>query len=230
MWVFVLAFVALAAYAGYVLVTLPALKVHAIDVTVDGLQVTERQVLDAAQIDRTSNVWLLDTAAIARRIEAIPYVDGAEIRRAFPAHLGIAVTERRPAACVSSGGRAITIDAARRILQAGCEGSSSVVIEVANLAPGAPGSSVTAANVATLLADAQTLESARVPLRSLKLDRFGGLVGIEPDGVAVLFGTDVDLAEKAKLVAPVLAAVRPGRTIRALDLRAPATPIVDFGK
>ena len=83
-WVFLVLIFASLAYGGYVLVTLPALRVHAIRVRIDGLKVNENQVLAAADIDRSGNLWLLNTAQIARRIEAIPYVDRATVRRIPP--------------------------------------------------------------------------------------------------------------------------------------------------
>ena len=43
-----------------------------------------------------------------------------------------------------------------------------------------------------------------------------------------MFGSDDDLAQKAALIGPVRAGVGSSRIIRAIDLRSPGTPIVDF--
>jgi cell division protein FtsQ len=227
-WVFIVLIVAGSAYAGYVLVTLPSLRVHAIDVRIEGSAVSERDVLRAAAIDRASNMWLLDTASIERRVEAIPYVDRALIRRIPPARLAIDVSEREPAACVRRGTRIVTIDAQRRILQTDCAQPGAVVIALRDGVAGAPGTVIGAPELPGLLADVRVLRAAAIDVRTVADDRFGQLVATRTDGIVLLFGSDADVAEKIKLVAPVLAATRPGRTIRAIDLRAPATPTVEF--
>lgn len=227
-WVFIVATVAAIAYAGYVLVTLPQLRVHSIDVRIAGLSVRESDVRVAANIDRRSNVWLLDTTQIARRVEAIPYVDRAEIERTPPAGLAIVVTEREPVACVRSGARLVTIDRTQRILQTGCARESALHIVLRNGSLGAPGSYAAPPALAGLLADGRTFDDAHLGVRSIAEDAFGQVVAVNARGIMLLFGSDSDLAEEAKLVAPVLAAVQPGHVIRSLDLRAPATPTVEY--
>ncbi len=227
-WVFVVVTLGVGVYLGYVLVTLPALRVRVIDVRIDGIAVTERDVLAAAAIDRSSNLWLLDTRRMAQRIEAIPYVDQAQVRRELPARLTIAVTEREPAACVDSGAQTATIDDRRRILQAGCARTGALHIALPAQRLGRPGVTASAPELVTLLADARALRAAQVNVRTIGVDRFGGLVAVLPNGVRLLFGLDADVAEKAKLVGPVLTAAAAGRPVRAVDLRAPETPTVLF--
>ena len=227
-WVFILTIVAAAGYAGYLLVTLPQLRVAAVDISIDGLAVTRAQVVRAAAINHNANIWLLDTAQIARRIEAIPYVAHADVMRMPPAQLALHVTEREPAACVHSGARVVTVDRALRILQNGCARTSAVAIELHTGMLGAPGSFENSPSVATLLNDSRTLAEARVSVRAIHEDHFGGIVAVAPDGITFLFGSDTNLDEKAKLVAPVLAAAARAHAIRTIDLRAPATPTVQF--
>jgi hypothetical protein len=227
-WVFIVVIGGLTAYAGYVLVTRPALRVHGIDVEIDGLAVNERQVLQAADIDRGANVWLLDTGRMAAHIEALPYVDTATVQRVPPAALAIHVTEREPAACVQDGTRLVTIDSRRRLLQNGCARASAIRIVLRAGHLGVPGSVADSPALATLLADGRQLAAANVPVRSLREDAYGQLVAEGARGIEFLLGDDADLAQKAKLIAPVVAAAPAGRAIRAIDLRAPATPTVEF--
>jgi hypothetical protein len=227
-WVFIVLIVGTLAYAGYYVVTLPALRVGSVDVQIAGLAVNEREVLAAAAIDHRANLWLIDTGALARRIEAIPYVDRASVRRSPPAQLMIAVTEREPAACIRSGAQVVTIDRERRILQRGCARESALRITLRDVALGAPGTLAASPALASLLADGRALAAANIAVRSIGQDAFGGLVAVDNRGIDLLFGNDGDVAQKAKLVAPVLAAARPDRAIRALDLRAPATPTIQF--
>jgi cell division protein FtsQ len=230
-WVFIVLIVAVAGaatYVSYLLVTLPALRVHAVAVSIDGSAVSEREVLRAANIDRDANIWLLDTARIAARVAAIPYVDTAIVRRSPPARITIAVTLREPAACVQSGAQMVTIDASRRILQTGCARPSALRIALSGASLGPPGTVAASPAVASLLADGRVLNVADVGIRSIRQDAFGQLVAVGAGGVELLFGDEADLAQKARLVAPVLAAAPRGRAIRSIDLRAPATPTVEF--
>ncbi len=228
LWVFLVLIFAAVAYGGYVLVTLPALRVHEIRVRIDGLEVNESQVLAAADVDRTGNLWLLNTAHIAQRIEAIPYVDRATVRRIPPSTLTIAVSEREPAACVRSGTREVTIDDSRRILQDGCGRESAVRINLPDFAMSRPGTQAGAPALPALLTDSRALRAANLDIRALEQDRFGQLVAVDRAGIRLLFGADADIVDKARLVGPVLAAAGPGRSVQAVDLRAPATPTLEF--
>lgn len=227
-WLFIVAIVGAVAYGTYALVTLPALRVQGVDVHIDGLAVRTDQVMQAASIDRSRNAWLLDTSGIARRIEAIPYVATASVRRIPPATIAIAVTEREPAACVRGASRLVTIDRERRILQDGCARASALQIGLRDVTLGAPGSVANSATLAGLLADGRVLRDAGVDTRSIGQDAYGQLVAVDTGGIELLLGSDADVAQKAKLVAPVLGAAGHGRPIRAIDLRAPATPTVQF--
>jgi hypothetical protein len=228
MWVFIVAIAGATAYGAYTLITLPALRVQSVDVQIEGLAVKKSEVLQAANIDRSRNTWLLDTNGMERRIEAIPYVDAASVRRIPPAQLAIAVTEREPEACVRSGSRVVTIDRERRVLENGCARPSALQIVLHGAALGAPGSVANPPTLAALLADGRVLRDAGVDTRSIGQDAYGQLVAIDTRGIQLLFGSDTDVAVKARLVGPVLGAAGRGRPIRAVDLRAPATPTVQF--
>jgi hypothetical protein len=228
MWVFIVILVSTTAYVTYVLVTLPAFTAHSIDVDIDGIAVSKDEVLAAAAIDRHANIWLLDTHAIERRIEAIPYVDVAAVSRIPPGAIALHVTERVPIACVRAAGEVSSIDRDRRVLQAGCARPAAITIKLDGGPLGRPGSFVGRPELIKLLADAHALGDANLALRSLYDDRYGELVAIDARGIELLFGNDADLPAKAQLVAPVLAATHAGRRVWAIDLRAPATPTVEF--
>lgn len=227
-WVLIVVALAALGYGAYALSMLPQLRVHDITVNISGHAVTERGVLDAARIGRDANAWLLDTRAIARRIDAIPYVASARVSRRLPAHVSIFVTERSPTACVRAGSRVVTIDEAPRILQNGCAARTLPLLDARDAVLGAPGKQIDDAGIAALLRDLGTLAAAHITVRRLAHDRFGGFDAIDAAGVRIRFGTEGDLAQKAALVGPVRAAARSSRKIRAIDLRAPGTPIVEF--
>ena len=192
--------------------------------------VSRDDVRRAAAIPPGANVWLLNTHAIAGRIEAIPYVDRASVRRGqFPQPLvELAITVRRPTACVRAGAREVTIDARSRVLQNGCAAPSTARIDAGAAQLPGPGGTLSDPGIARLLHDAGTLADASVAVRSLGRDRWGGLQAVDAAGVLLRFGDDADLASKAALLRPVRAGIGTKRPLKAIDLRAPGTPIVEF--
>ncbi len=230
-WIFVLVLVGLAGWGGAWLAQSPSLRVARVGVDVPlASPVTRDQVRAVAGITRETNVWLINTREAAARIEAIPYVDRAMIHRGqFPQpFVELAISVRRPTACVRAGGGAVTIDATARVLQTGCAVPSLPRIDAVRAQVPAPGATISDPEVGRLLADAKVLADANVGVRSLGRDRWGGLEAVDVTGVRLEFGPDGDLAGKAALVAPVRRGIGRKRPVRAIDLRAPATPIVEF--
>jgi cell division septal protein FtsQ len=229
-WIFAILLVGLIAWGGAWLAQSPGFRVSrvAIDVPLAS-PVSRDTVRAAAGISRDTNVWLIDTRALTRRIESIPYVDQAAIHRGqFPKpFVELAITVRRPSACVRGGGRDVTIDTSARVLQAGCATAALPRIDAGKATVPAPGGAIADPEVGRLLSDAKALAGANVAVRRLGRDRWGGLEAVDVTGVVIEFGTDDDLAKKAALVEPVRKSVA-NRSIRAIDLRAPGTPIVEF--
>jgi hypothetical protein len=90
----------------------------------------------------------------------------------------------------------------------------------------APGATLTTPEIDRLLADARAI-GEHIPVRIVRRDRFGGLEAVDSRGVVLRFGADADLAAKLALVEPIRNSAGE-RPLRAIDLRAPATPIVEF--
>jgi len=208
----------------------PQLRVRSVAAVVPvGGPLAKSAVIAAARIDPDANLWLLDTGAIRRRLEAIPYVATAAVRRAqFPRPaVSLDVTLRRPAGCVRSAGGTVTIDATARVLQTGCVSGNLPLVDSGAGSLGAPGAILTAPQIDRLLADARTI-GRRVPVRIVRRDRFGGLEAVDSRGVLLRFGSDADLPAKLALVEPIRKSAAHGRPLRAIDLRAPTTPVVEF--
>ncbi|MGP6159043.1 MAG: cell division protein FtsQ/DivIB, partial [Vulcanimicrobiaceae bacterium] len=139
-WIVLAAVAALGAWLSWTLATLPAFRMQSL--TVSELERVDRaQVVARAAIDPNVNVWLLDTRAAERRIEAIPYVLSARIHRTLPGHVRIDVVEREPEACARfAGGASATVDAPLRVLALDCAGAPQRFYDVrtpARLAAGA---------------------------------------------------------------------------------------------
>ncbi len=230
-WIIGVFLIALLAWGLYALAAAPWFRVTRIGVDLPlTTNVTRAQVLQAAAIAPRDNIWLLHAHRIAHRIEAIPYVDGASVHRGqFPKpFVELGVTVRRPTACLTSAGRTVTIDNAARVLQEGCALPSVARIDAGTDALPQPGGFVSDPDLAQLLADAKQLADVGLVVRSLGRDRWGELEAVDAGGVLLQFGDDKDLKDKAALIGPVRTAADKARRLRAIDLRAPTTPVVRY--
>jgi cell division protein FtsQ len=224
----VVALCAFAALAGTVVYALnwPGFRFGALEVAGNAL-VPRSEIVARAAFESDRNIWLLDTRAAERRIEQIPYVREAHVRRTFPNAVGISVVERAPEAClVTAGDSALTIDADRRVLESECERVARPLFRLPSLPAAEPGAFVRSEALVRLQQDAKSLRRETDPFVSFAYDRYGGLLATLESGIEVRFGSEADLAQKVRLLDAILA--RPGTAaqLRAIDLRAPAAPVV----
>lgn len=230
-WIFALVLAGLAGWGGAWLVQAPTFRVARIGIDVPIASAVSRdEVRAAAAIGRDANVWLLNPWAMRGRIEAIPYVDRASVHRGqFPQpFVELTITVRRATACVRAGELDVTIDGGSRVLQAACAATALPRIDAGTAKLPSPGGTIADPEIRRLLGDARVLANANVGVRSLDRDRWGGLEAVDVTGIIVKFGDDGDLAKKAALVEPVRSGIGTKRPIRAIDLRSPATPTVEF--
>ena len=86
------------------------------DVTVEGNHFASRQDLAAAlgfgsfAADSGRNIFALDLAAEAGRVERVPWVESAAVSRVFPDRLVVNVIERKPLAFANVSGRLMLVD------------------------------------------------------------------------------------------------------------------------
>jgi hypothetical protein len=208
----------------------PQLRIKHVSATVpDGSPVSTSDVLAAARITPDTNLWLLDTGAVRRRVDALPYVLSAGVHRSqFPEpSVAVDVTIRVATGCVRAGGRTVTIDATARVVQNGCASPQLAYVDAGSEPAPAPGERLTTPDIDRLLADAGAI-AATVPVRIVRRDRFGELEAVDRDGVILRFGADDDLAKKLALVDPIRRSTEGAKKLRAIDLRAPDTPVVEF--
>jgi cell division protein FtsQ len=226
-WVLVLLLAFALAYGGWVLARAPFFRVIRVDV-VGGHRVAPAVVARRAAIGVRSSIWLLDVSAIARRVEAIPYVATARIHRSLPATVRIEIVERVADGCVrTDDGAELTVDREQRVLERGCA-PDAIVYLPRNVDDAAPGTFLGDADLARLQADARTLRHASERLTDFSHDRYGGLEAKLGDGIRVRFGDESNLELKRRLLGPILASLgeRLGG-VSAIDLRAPTTPVVE---
>ncbi len=199
-------------------------------VTVSGNRlVPTAEILSRAQIAPHENVWLQNVRADAARIETIPYVNSARVRRSLPASVRIAVTERLPFAILEGRGTRVLVDRDLRVLGQPNVGGSLPLIVSKNARVPPPGGFVRDGKVRRLCDDYGALTRAHVAARSLDYDRFGDLVAVTRSNIRLLLGEDADLSKKTPLIDPIISQISAtGKKLAAVDLRAPGTPVVVY--
>ncbi|HEY8296920.1 MAG TPA: FtsQ-type POTRA domain-containing protein [Candidatus Baltobacteraceae bacterium] len=191
------------------------------------------EILARAAIATDRNVWLQNTRAAARRVEAIPYVATARVRRSLPAGVTIEITQRVPYAVIavaSSGSRAL-VDHDLRVLSLDAPPSTLPIFALKRLPVVNAGVFLKIESVRQMRGDYDALLAGHVIVSRLSFDRFGDLQATTRAGVRILFGDRDELAKTIPLIDPILSQVsRSGRPIAAVDLRAPSTPVVVYRK
>ena len=90
------------------------------EITVEGVhQVTRQEILDRLGVRAGDTMLSVSPTQMAGRVEAHPWIKRAGVRREFPDRLAVTVTERRPAAVVSSGsnrGASLLVDREAAVL------------------------------------------------------------------------------------------------------------------
>jgi len=228
-WVLGLIVIAAVLWGGWTLATLPAFALHSL--AINGLDhVSRDDVAARAALDPQANIWLLDTHAIERRVEAVPYVDTARVHRRPLGAVSIDVTERAVDGCLRDvAGNEFTIDRKRRVLERGCSPAAASTYTVRARIGTPPGGVVENEELAKLQDDVRALATTKHRFRAVAHDAFGQLEATMQDGIRVKFGDDGDLERKQRLIGPILAQLGPRATdVQAVDLRAPATPVVEY--
>ena len=228
-WVVALLSACVVAALGVAFANAPQLRIRSVTANVPANSpVTKDAVIAAARIDPDANLWLLNTGAIRVRLDAIPYVASADVHRAQFPHPTVAldITLRAPTGCVTTSSGTMTIDATARVLQSGCVAAALPQVDIGRGPAAVPGTILSAPDIDRLLADARAI-GEHIPVRIVRRDRFGGLEAVDSHGVLLKFGSDADLPAKLALVEPIRRSAG-GRPLRVIDLRAPATPVVEF--
>jgi cell division protein FtsQ len=167
----------------------------------------------------------VDTATLARRVEALPWVLDARARRQWPSTIRVDVVERRPAAVLPAGeGTWALADGTGRVLAVGPEKPPGLPVLGAVPAPGRPGTTVggeTRPSLAVAAALPDDLRSRIADVAAVP----GGEVELQlvPPGGVVRLGPPVDLDEKFRVLATVLARAELAG-VAVIDVRVPRAP------
>ena len=209
------------------------------DVAVSGERRTpESEVRYAAALTKGSNVWLLDVASAEHRVEALPWVDAARVRRTWPNRVSIELTERVAVArvWVASGGSAeepvpqiALIDGSLRVLALEAPDGQAAALPLFRIDPqpklqagnDASGSDVERAYDAMVQLRALGLRISEVDLKPAT-----GVTVACDDGLHVILGSDDDLAKKVSLFKAIEPKITAPERVVYVDLRSVRAPTV----
>jgi cell division protein FtsQ len=226
-WVLFAFVVALLAVGGYYAATWPKLYPKRIEVAGNRI-VSSAEILSRAGVELHRNLWLQNAGAMARRVEAIPYIEHAWIHRRIPADVTIEVSERTPFAIVQCAGSRALVDRELRVLILDPPRARLPALEVACAAMPVRGAFFTDVQARALRDDEGALIAAHIDAVTLSYDKYEELVVTLGSGIRILLGDDNDLQKKIPLIAPILTQLAHGRRFSAIDLRAPNTPVVIY--
>lgn len=207
---------------------------------------SEQAVRRAAALPIGRNVWFMDTAGAAERVEALPWVRRAHIDRQWPNLVTISVTERVPAARVmlpDAGAKApapqrpvprfAVIDDGLRVL--GVEGDDErdaalPVLFVQPLPSGidAPGSDVSSAQLAQALDASKRLTRLGVRITEIESRPATGIGFTTASHLRVLFGSTADFERKVELLGAIVKRIAHPEEVAYVDLRSAAAPTVQY--
>jgi cell division septal protein FtsQ len=192
-------------------------------------RVASSEILARAAIAPHVSIWLQNTRAMRRRIEAIPDVATASVRRIPPATIAIAVSERAPYVLLNSGANAALVDRELRVLSPEATDADWPVFVVRAGSDLSPGSYVLTAQTRELRASYDALIARALVPTELSFDKFGGLIVTLRGGVKLLLGGQNDFDEKITLAKAILGQiVGAQRRVSAIDLRAPGAPVLVY--
>jgi cell division protein FtsQ len=216
----------------------PLLALGTIAVT-GGRHTGSSDILLAAALKKGSNVWLLDTSAAERRIEMLPWIDQADVRRAWPDRVSISVTERTPVArvAVPDTGSAeepaqevALIDASMRVLALGQSSRDAKALPLFRIAPQPaqlePGAEVRNSDIEHVYDAMVQLRALGLRILEVDLKPTTGVTVMCDDGLHVILGSDGDLAKKVSLLKAIAPKITAPRDVVYVDLRSVRAPTV----
>ncbi len=196
------------------------------NVEVSGDRHTPRAaVLRAAGLIGAPPLVDLDAAAIASRVDRLPWVASATVDISWPSTVSIRLKERVPVAAVqlAAGGFAIC-DPTGRVLEDVATRPPSLPLVATGGPVGPPGSSLAPAERELALVAADMPESM-VRLSRVIVSSSEGAEVLLADGIKALVGSQASLTEKFVSLATVLHHGGLGG-VAEIDLRVPSAPVL----
>ncbi len=205
----------------------PLLDVDRVQV-LGAAQTPVSEITIAAGFDRRPQLADVEPREVARRIEALPWVQEARVVRHWPGTVEVTLVERAPLATVAAaaGGWAL-VDRSGRVLATMPEPSAGMVQVTATPVP-APGQAA-AADVRASLAVLDALPpslSERVNGLTVAAD---GTLDVHAVGLPIIHFGPPDQVRPKLVALATLAARTDLRGVKAIDVRVPTAPVLTRG-
>jgi cell division protein FtsQ len=182
--------------------------------------------IEAGRVTRGTAMVDIDEGAVAKRLDTLPWVRSATVRKEWPGTLRIRLVERTPIAAApdAAGGWAL-VDLGGRVLTWLTTPPPAGMVVVAGLAPaGVPGTTLAAPARGPLDVVQALPPEMRPTVVNVTVDANGINLGLAPRGT-ILLGDGQDVAAKLRTAELVLSGVDT-TNLAVLDVRLPTTPTV----
>ncbi|MGH2719119.1 MAG: cell division protein FtsQ/DivIB [Actinomycetota bacterium] len=197
----------------------PWLKLQTVQVS--GIHhTTKAQVLGVAALVDGTRLTSISSAAVAHRVEGLPWVASATVTHVLPSTIRIAVTERAPVALVQAADRSYLVDARGAVLAAG----SGAYPLITNLGVRSllPGSRIGTPAFGAAIAILQSLpEALRVQLAQVSAPSPNAVTISLTNHTTIAYGTAQDLGTKNTDVTALLGG---GGSFLSINVSAPDHP------
>jgi cell division protein FtsQ len=185
------------------------------------------EVRQAAGLRLGTSTLRLRLGPAQARVEAMPLVESAMVRRVDPLTVEVAVTEREPVMMVLAGRRAVLVDATGVLLQEGRE-EGLLAVELPGPTPLPPLGQRAARDTAlgnVVAFHSQLPGPLRSEIVSYRASSPEDLEAQLVQGIRVLLGQAVRIDEKARALGAVLEDLG-AEPVSVIDVRAPGAPVV----
>jgi cell division protein FtsQ len=190
------------------------------------VQTPRSEILQVSGLDRDPPLIEVNTAAMERRIERLPWVAKASVQVDWPSTVTVAVVERIPVATsLLPGGGYALVDSSGRVLADQAPRPSGLPLITAPGIPRSPGSSLGASARPLLAAAAELPVSLLSRVEEIVPGGADGVVLRLKGGLRAVVGDDTALAQKFVSLATVLSRVNL-TDVGEIDLRVATAPVL----
>ncbi len=209
----------------------PWFGARSISVTGAHPRTSEAAIVDAAGLQHHPPLISLNPGAVARRVEALPFIATAQVHKHWPDGVQIAVTERVPVVQMAGPGPSWSLlDGHGRTLQVVPGRLPGLVVYIVHTAtagiPPAPVGASLPPSAGPGLEVSRTLPPAFAgQVVSVTVAADGSISMALDSGITVLFGSDADRTAKYKDIAAILASGTLHAT-SVIDVSVPESPTV----
>ncbi|HIE13586.1 MAG TPA: FtsQ-type POTRA domain-containing protein [Desulfotomaculum sp.] len=214
--------------AGFVLLNSPVFAIS--EVTVAGNEaVAAKEIICTAKIPLGDNIFRVSLKDAAARVEAIPAIKEARLRRHLPGRVAIQVTERKAAALVSGADGLYGLDDTGVCIGKFRASAPLPVVTGAGKAPN-PGQRLSTKGFATAVAVLTALDESLISqLSEIHVTPHQTVEAYTADGIKLYFGRPERVAEKGAAVQRILGALG-DRRVEYIDLKVANRPVVRFAE